>query len=406
MQTGQKRDMLNLALSDEQTPKKMRQYAEILPYTYPALYEGKQWYIGFYAIDPGTGQMKRKRYKLTHIKGYKQRRRYAQRMIFELMNKLDKGWNPWVHEEPQIVSPGFAETCDKYLEYVDARTRKGTLRPDTSRSYHSYLKVFRNWCTEKKRSVTRCDQLTKALCAEFLDYVYIDMGASACTRNCYKVWMSGSFFTWMVEHDILKAKPTDGIKSLPKSKEPKARTIIPEEELMKLKEYLLRENPHFLLAVYLLYYCFIRPKEMSMLRLKDFHLSKGTVTIPGKISKNGKTSSVTLPVKVIHYMVDLNVFENPASYYLFSNDFKPGKELRKPKAMGDWWHYHVMQDLRWPRTYLFYSLKDTGITRLLHNVDTLTVRDQARHSDISITNIYAQHDEKAMEALKNLDDVL
>ena len=91
----------------------MRPYAEILPYTYPAFYEGKQCYIGFYAIDPATGQMKRKRYKLSHIKGHKQRRRYAQRMIYEIMDKLDHGWNPWVHEEPQVVPPGFVDTCEK-----------------------------------------------------------------------------------------------------------------------------------------------------------------------------------------------------------------------------------------------------------------------------------------------------
>ena len=405
-QTGQKRDSTNMAGSPEQTPKKMRPYADILPYTYPAFYEGKQCYIGFYAIDPATGQMKRKRYKLEHIKGIKQRRRYAQRMIFEIIDKLDHGWNPWVHEEPQVTPPGFNETCDNYKDYVDARSKKGTLRPDTARSYISYLRVFRKWCTDRKQPITKCYQLTKSLCAEFLDYVYMDMGASACTRNCYKVWMSGSFFAWMVEHDILKEKPTDGIKSLPKSKEPKSRTVIPEKELVRLKEYLQRENPYFLTAVYLLYYCFIRPKEMSMLRIKDFNLHDGTVTIPGVFSKNGKTENVTLPTKVIHHMLDLGIFNSPASYYLFSVKFKPGKEYRKPKAMGDWWKYHVVQDLGWPRSRLFYSLKDTGITRLLHHADVLTVRDQARHSDISITNIYAQRENKADESLRRWDDVL
>lgn len=45
------------ASSSEQTPKKMRPYSEILPYTYPALYEGKQSYIGFYVVDPRTGKI-------------------------------------------------------------------------------------------------------------------------------------------------------------------------------------------------------------------------------------------------------------------------------------------------------------------------------------------------------------
>ena len=383
----------------------MRAYAEILPYTYPALYEGKQWYVGFYAVDPATGQMKRKRYKLTHIKGYKQRRRYAQRMIYELMDKLDHGWNPWVKEEEKPACHSFQDACDEYLVYIDKRMKSGTLRMDSHRTYKYSLSMFRRWCTERKSPISTCEQLDKALCSKFLDYIYIEQGASARTRNGYKVWMSG-FFGWMVERGILKEKPTDGIKALPKSKEPKNRELIPEKELLRLKEYLQSENPHFLLAVYLLYYCFIRPKEMSMLKIGDFHLSKGLVVVPGKVSKNGRTESVTLPVKVIHYMVDLGVFKSPASYYLFSEDFRPGKEYKKPKSMSDWWNYHIRKDLRWPKVYTMYSLKDTGITRLLHHVDALTVRNQARHSDISITNIYAQRENQASKELTNLDDVL
>lgn len=54
----------------------------------------------------------------------------------------------------------------------------------------------------------------------------------------------------------------------------------------------------------------------------------------------------------------------------------------------------------------FYSLKDTGITRLLHHVNGISVRDQARHSDISITNIYAQRENQADENLRDWNDVL
>lgn len=45
--------------------------------------------------------------------------------------------------------------------------------------------------------------------------------------------------------------------------------------------------------------------------------------------------------------------------------------------------------------YKFYSLKDTGITAMLRKHDVLTVRDQARHSSIDITNIYTPQDVRA-----------
>lgn len=403
-ETGQYR-VNNVAFSNGKMSKKMCLCTNILPYTYPYLQEGKDWCVVFYAKDPASGKMRRKRYKVNFIKGAKERRRYARRMIFELMAMLDKGWNPWAPANPEVIPVQFGEACDQYLEYIGARERKGTLRPDSAKSYRSCLSVFRDWCVSRAQPLTVCSQFTKAVCAEFLDYIYIKKNVSAVRRNTYLVWMSG-FFGWMVEHGILQSKPCEGIKALPKDKEAKSRALIPEKELGRLRDYLAAHNRHYLLAVYLLYYCFIRPKEMMMLRIRDFSLIKGVVKIPGNVSKNGRDGSVTLPAKVVHYMIDLGIFDSPGHYYLFSDDWMPGTEPRKPKAMYDWWIYHVARDLRWPKEYQLYSLKDTGITRLLHRVDALAVRDQARHSDISITNIYAQRSEEANEALRNIDDVL
>ena len=58
--------------------------------------------------------------------------------------------------------------------------------------------------------------------------------------------------------------------------------------------------------------------------------------------------------------------------------------------------------------YKFYSLKDTGITNMLKaNADILSVRDQARHSSILITDIYTPKDIKAAnEYIMNYKGIL
>ena len=43
-----------------------------------------------------------------------------------------------------------------------------------------------------------------------------------------------------------------------------------------------------------------------------------------------------------------------------------------------------------PKTYMFYSLKDSGIRDLANAVGIVVARDQARHADISTTNKYLQ----------------
>ena len=103
----------------------------------------------------------------------------------------------------------------------------------------------------------------------------------------------------------------------------------------------------------------------------------------------------------------LNVFSCPDHYYLFSTDFKPGENYHTEKAFRDFWDRHIRKDLKFSKTYKFYSLKDTGITAMLRCCDTLTVRDQARHSSILMTNTYTPMDIKAAnELLLNYEGIL
>ena len=86
-----------------------------------------------------------------------------------------------------------------------------------------------------------------------------------------------------------------------------------------------KKNRHFLLASYLLFYCFIRPKEMSRLKIQDFNIKNWTIIINGEQSKNRRTAAVTLPVRIVHLMIDLHIFDSPGDYYLFSSKLMPGK---------------------------------------------------------------------------------
>lgn len=88
-------------------------------------------------------------------------------------------------------------------------------------------------------------------------------------------------------------------------------------------------------------------------------------------------------------------YNYPGQYYLFSNKFRPGTEYRDSKQFRDFWNNHVRKSLKLPAEYKFYSLKDTGITNMLRsNTDPISVRDQARHSSLLITNTYTPMDIK------------
>ena len=58
---------------------------EIVSYTPPQLYTGKEWYIGFMAFDPALGKLHRKRIKINHVHGgVCAKRKYAQDLLKRL----------------------------------------------------------------------------------------------------------------------------------------------------------------------------------------------------------------------------------------------------------------------------------------------------------------------------------
>ena len=99
----------------------------------------------------------------------------------------------------------------------------------------------------------------------------------------------------------------------------------------------MNHNKHYLLACYILHYLFVRPKEMSYIKVGDFNITKKTLYLHGSIAKNHNDALLTLPDHVIKLMIDLRIFDSPGQFFLFSNDFRPGKERRTEKAFRDYW---------------------------------------------------------------------
>lgn len=371
---------------------------EIIGYSYPKLYTGKEWYIGFNAFDPASGTMRRKKIKLNYIEKITERRKFAAGLIYRLSKQLENGWNPWIEAENSKAYHTFKDVCEKYKAYLHKLYNDGNLREKTLYGYTSMLRMFIAWNEKRRVPITYIYQFDKTLVGDFLDFIYIDRNNSIRTRNNYLTWLS-TFDGYLMQHSYIKVKATDGIGSIKRNSSKKDRDVIEDKDMIRLHDYLERENKHFLLASYILHYALIRPKEMSYLRLSDFNLAKQTIYISGQISKNKKSAVVTLPAKVIRLMIDLNIFKFPGNYYLFSDNFRPGEQRKSEKAFRDFWDKKVRKALNFSLRYKFYSLKDTGITAMLRCCDTLTVRDQARHSSILMTNTYTPQDIQNANAL-------
>ena len=380
--------------------KKCSTAAEMLGYTYPRLHEGKNWFVDFFAFDPATGQMRRKKYMLDGIPKKSERKRKAAEIIETVTHQLRGGWNPWVNTQESRGFTLLSDVLERYMEYVDKKARS-----KTKHTYQSRVNILNQYLSSCVVPIKYAYQFDGAFINDYLDWLYLDRGVTERTRNNYRGWCY-SFAEFMVSRKYIESNPVDHIPALDEKK--KHRKDLSPTKLKQMRQYLKREDKCFLLACYMEYYTFIRPTELSYLKVGDISLKDKTIFVSEDFSKNKKSAKVALNDTVLKLMVELGVFAHPSSYFLFGKDFRPAPERCNADQYNRRWK-KMREALGWSDEYQFYSLKDSGIRDLANEQGVVVARDQARHSDVSTTNRYIQeHSMLVHDGVKNfkgsLDD--
>ncbi len=380
---------------------------EILSYTYPRLHTGSCWYISFYAFDPARSEMRRKRIKINSVGTASEKRRYASQVCHRLAAQLESGWNPWVEADAANAYKLFTDVLAHYRNFLNKLQDDGVLRKSTIHGYMCSAGIMERWNAGQPAPIRYIYQFDRSFCVRFLDYVYIGRGNSATTRNNNLAFLR-EFSTFLVQHLYIKEKPTEGLMSIAKGTHTKNRSVIPSEDMRRLRDWLVEHNRPFLLVCYFLHYMLIRPREIAKLRLSDISVARQTVYIDASISKNKKSASVTIPAPILELMMDLEYFKAPTSSYIFSSGFRPGARYCSERSYRHYWNTAIVPALKFPKEYKFYSLKDSGITAMLRSgLDALSVKEQARHSSLQITDAYTpQEVREANPALQNYKGIL
>lgn len=356
----------------------------IVDFTMPKLHKGKKWFIDFYAFDPVQGRMRRKKYMLDHFESSKGRSEMATVMLAEIFHKLVAGWNPFATSVDSRSYTDFSKVVTRYKEFVEASLRNETLKRKTAIDYLSRLRQLLLYISESGRNIKYIYQFDSGFCTDFLDYLIYDKDVSATTRNNYRTWLS-AFSSWLLERKYISENPVENIHNL--REKDKFRDALTASALNKLRDYLKKENPPFYLACMMEYYTFIRPDELRYIKLGDISVSEQTVYVSSEISKNRKGQTVALNDAVIRIMIEQHVFDHPSQEYLFGHDLCPGpRQININQFRLEW--VKVRKALNFPDSYQFYSLKDSGIRDLANAEGIIYARDQARHSDVAVTNRY------------------
>lgn len=367
----------------------------VLGYRLPQYHPGgKNSYVDFYAFDPSRGEMRRKKIHVDKYKSKREKKLHADMIIEAVTLKLRSGWNPWCDAERDRSFTPISEILDRYREHVDK-----TCRPRTKENYMSRCKVLEEYNAGRYKPIKYAYEYDSAFIIEFLDHILIDRESGPRTRNNYKGWCS-ALGEFMKQRRYIDENPAEGISKI-KERE-KIRQPLSRKQLRDMRQYLQEENPHFLLACLMEYYTFIRPTELSFLRIDWIEVKQQRILIPAEVSKNKRSAYVGLNRTLIRMMIDLKVFDNPGDHYLFGRGFKPSTTRVDADQFNKRW-VQMRKKLGWGSEYQFYSLKDSGIRDLANAEGIVIARDQARHTDIATTNKYLGIDKNVHAETKDFE---
>lgn len=356
------------------------------PFEPPRRHEGKNSYISFQIVDPVSGKKKRKKYMLDRYKKGFERDLMAAQIISNIYSKLMNGWNPWV-EAPTVRGDIEVVTVIRnYRLYIHNLLKKKVITEKTSLDWNSRASILEKYLEDYHLQHVMAYQVDRSFVVEYLNYVLMDRDVSARTRNNHRTWFS-TFSTWMQDNGWIEENPVTNVPVL--AEHAKFREPLTKEALHNLSLYLEKNNKHYLLAVMMEYYTFIRPTELSKIQLKDISIKNQTVFVSSQISKNRKDGLVALNDKIVKLMVELNIFNSPGNYYLFGKRFYPSEKGTTAAIFRNEFA-KVRKELHFPDKYQYYSLKDSGIRDLANSQGIVFAKNQARHSDISTTNHYLQ----------------
>lgn len=369
---------------------------------YPAeLHTGKCWYVNYYAFNPYTGRLQEKRIKLNRIVCKVTRRRFAQNLKKEINRKLESGWNPFIKAETKKQFTSLLDAIEKWK-----KTEYKYFDGDTFRTYDSYLARLEAYITTIDRNMS-CGMFTDRLATDFMLSIKISDKIGSRTYNNNLLFYK-RLFKWLKAKFYIENNPFLEIETISKKTYKKTRKALTREQLHAMIEYLEKDNPRFLAASMLMYYCLLRPDDLHELKKGNFDFENHLIKIFPESTKNSHFSFRVIPLALEPYLEVLNIPSLPDTDYIFSEklkfSFKSGPEKIDKRYFSKYWSEKLRPAMGWGLELQFYSLKDTGITNLMSDgISPVFVSKQADHSSIEITNIYIDKSlPEGYEQIRNL----
>lgn len=362
----------------------------------------KKWYVEYSCRNPQTNEMKRFRYYegFSELLTIEEREAYAEKVISEIKQKLEKGEDPFSEEkityQDELIYQTTAERWGNEREgVVNIRTylsefitlKKAEVTHSTYQTYKSKLRIFCEWMEVKGYADKAVRTISQNHIHEFFYYI----GQNHTSRRTVKKYeqLLHTFFNYLLEvKGVIGNNPVRNIPKLGEKRDEAARPI-PDGIRKRLIEYMEEHDSQLLLVCQLEYYCAIRPNECRQLQIRDINLECGTITVRKDISKNGLSETVNMPRQLYENLsIMLQGGRYKEDWYLFSSDGIPGKN-KLGKNTFRYRFDRIREKLGLSKQYKLYSFKHTGGVKLVNaGINTWELQKHFRHKSVSTTENY------------------
>lgn len=364
------------------------------------LVKGGRWYIDFKRFDPVTGTETRHRqdFDLNDIADLEVRERVGERIVRNI--DLFAG-------NTKTAAPVAAKTDEKTVaqavEWVTA-LKMQLPRKNSRKTYKAVSKKLLAWCTRLHYAGLAVSQFGKKHCRAFWDGLVSSGEYRGRSLNNYLVCLR-TMWNEMAEREMVTENPWAKIK--PERVGEKSRRPFTAEERRVVAAEIEATDYWMFRGVLLQFFCYIRPAEMLRLRFKNFDLGRGVVRVESADAKSWRRRVVTLPKSILHYFTDGIFDKQPGNYFLFGRKETgphtwslqpytvPVSECRMYKR-----HRRVLERLHADGRLTgdisgltWYSWKDTGISMHTRKTSPVATKDQAGHTDLSVTSTYYHSEE-------------
>lgn len=346
----------------------------------PTIEKGKYWYVYYYFRNPVTGNLEKfiEKQGINLIKTITERKRAAKNLQKAVLLYLQKGYNPFEEFEESIVDKDVFTMQEAFKLAIDEKSKVWSKA--TKKGNVVIFNLFINFLEKNKLLQEDIKKLNKRHVILFLNSLKVN----PTTRNSYRRIIS-SVIGQLVADEIIS---NNFVNNIPKLKEtPVKNKAFTKNEITEIKKYLLKHDPYLYTFIKFVMYGFMRPVEVTRIRIKDINLQRNIIQVQ---SKTEATATIYITSQLKETIVDMNLDQYNKNDFLFTKNFKPGiwettTEKSKPNFFTNRFK-KIKKALGYGPLYGIYSFRHSAAIDLFTSYIKKGLTDlEARHKMMPIT---------------------